>query len=175
LQTDEIIGSGKSYKYRKEWVLLEDMPESKTFKDKTYDENRRPRGLHSEVFLCSFARIGPYKIEISELEHAFGWKVFTSLFKYDEPIARIDSDGIWSYEESTHCLIRQKVPGEDNIGDLKVTWFVLNADFDDTKKEVQMSACGVAKDDRLERFEELTRTACENYTSKQNFIKAFAK
>ena len=175
MQNDEIIGSGKSYKYTKEWMLLEDMPDSNTFKDKSYDENKRPRGLRSEVFFCSYARIGPYKVEIAELEQVFGWKVFTQLFKYDDPVARVDPDGIWSYEESTSSFIRQKVPGQDSIGDLKVNWFVLNADFDDSKKEVEMSACGVARNDRLQRFEELTRTVCGDYVSKKNFIKAYTK
>lgn len=65
------------------------------------------------------------------------------------------------------------MPGKDSIGDLKVNYLVLNASFDTGKKEVEMSACGVAKGDRLFRFAELNRTVCENFTSKKNFIKLY--
>ena len=62
------------------------------------------------------------------------------------------------------------MPGKDTVGDLKVRFLVLNADFDTGKKEVEMSACGIAKGDRLQRFDEISRTVCEHYTSKKNFI-----
>ena len=45
------------------------------------------------------------------MERALGWKPFTELFRYEDPVARVDEDGIWSYEENNHALIRQKVPG----------------------------------------------------------------
>ncbi len=81
---------------------------------------------------------------MTHLEEALGWKKLEDLFKYEDPVARVDPDGIWSYDETNHSLIRQKVPGEDTVGDLRVSYEVLNADFDE-KKEVQMSACGIGR------------------------------
>ena len=81
-------------------------------------------------------RVGPYRIDFKDMIMAFGWKKLTDLFKYEDPVARVDPDGIWSFQESTGSLIRQKVPGEDTVGDLIVSFFVLDADFDDSKREV---------------------------------------
>lgn len=47
------------------------------------------------------------------------------------------------------------MPGEDTVGDLIVYFEVLAGDFD-SKREVQMSACGIGRGDCLEKFEELT-------------------
>ena len=106
-QNEEIVGSGKSYKYTKEWVSLKDsFIDSSNFHDKKFDVNERPVGLCSETFTCSSVRVGPYRIDLSDLTKAFGWKKFTELFKYEDPVARVDPDGIWSYEEKTFTLIR---------------------------------------------------------------------
>ena len=174
-QNGEIIGSGRSYSYKQEWVSMtdEDFVDSSGFHDKAYDQNKRA-DVKSRDFICSSARVGPYKVDAYELIRALGWKPYPDLFKYEDPVARVDPDGIWSFDEKSSSLIRQKVPGEDTIGDLKVSYEVLDADFDD-KREVQMSACGVGKGDKLVRFEELKAVVCEHYTSKKDFIKRFAR
>lgn len=135
-QNGEIVGAGKSFKYTQEWVSTEkaDVIDSSKFHDKSYDLNKIP-SVKSKTFECNLARVGPYSVHLRDLETALGWKQFTDLFKYEDPVARVDDDGIWSYEESTHSLIRQKVPGKDTVGDLKVTYWVLDADFD-SKREV---------------------------------------
>jgi len=108
------------------------------------------------------------------VESALGWKQFTELFKYDNPVAKVDSDGIWSYDEKKYALIRQKVPGEDTVGDLVVTYEVLDDDFD-SKREVMMSACGIGDGDTLKLFDELTTTVCEGYTGKKEFVRKYAR
>lgn len=108
-----------------------------------------------------------------DLERAFGWKKFTDLFKYEDPVARVDPDGIWSYDEDSCSLIRQIVPGKDTIGDIIVSYEVLDADFD-SKREVQMSACGIGKQEKLVRFSEMRTTLCEHFTGKKEFIKMHA-
>lgn len=101
------MGAGKSYKYSKEWVPLKDkFIDSGNFHDKKYDVNERPLNLCSETFTCSSVRVGPYRVDLSDLIKAFGWKKYTELFKYEDPVARVDPDGIWSYHEKTFTLIR---------------------------------------------------------------------
>ena len=106
------------------------------------------------------------------MEKALGWKRFTELFKYEDPVARVDPDGIWSYDDTNHALIRKKVPGEDTVGDLVVTYDVLDDDFD-AKKEVMMSACGIGNGDSLLPFDELSTSVCAGYTGKKDFVRKY--
>ena len=46
-----------------------------------------------------------------DMASAYGLKRYTDLFKYEDPVARVDKDGIWSYDTKQGALIRQKVPG----------------------------------------------------------------
>ena len=134
-QNGEIVGKGKNYKYSEEWVSSENgFIDSSDFHDKTYDLNQKP-SLKGRTFGCNQVRVGPYSAQLGDLALALNWKKFTELFKYEDPVARVDPDGIWSYQESSNSLIRQKVPGKDTVGDLIVEYLVLNADFD-SKKEV---------------------------------------
>ena len=81
------------------------MPDSSCFNDKAYDLNRKP-SLTSRIFSCNIAKVGPYKVNPVDLAIAIDWKQFTDIFKYEAPVARVDPEGIWSYEESTNRLIR---------------------------------------------------------------------
>ena len=65
-----------------------------------------PGDLSCELFTCQSVLVGPYRVAVDDMVSALGWKLFTDLFKYEDPVARVDPDGIWSYEESTHTLIR---------------------------------------------------------------------
>ena len=87
-------------------------------------------------------------------------------------MARIDPNGIWSYDENNHALTRQRVPGEDTIGDLIVSYEVLN-DLFDSKREVMMSACGIGNGDKLLHFDELSTTVCAGYTGKKDFVRKY--
>ena len=107
-QNGEIVGSGRSYKYSKEWISTEKagaVPDSSCFNDKAYNLNRTP-SLTSRIFSCNIAKVGPYKVNPVDLAIAIDWKQFTDMFKYEAPVARVDPEGIWSYEESTNRLIR---------------------------------------------------------------------
>ena len=60
------------------------------------------------------------------------------------------------------------------MGDLIVSYEVLDDDFDD-KREVMMSACGVGNGEKLEKFDELITTVCAGYTSKKDFVRTYLK
>ena len=54
---------------------------------------------------------------------------------------------------------------------------VLDGDFDTgSKREIQMSACGIGKEDHsLERLEGLTTTVCEGFVGKKDFVARFTE
>ena len=165
----ELVANGKAYKYNKCWVNMNntDFIDSSSFNDKTYNVNKRaPIGIESQVYTCSECKVGPFIVDVSDVEKALGWKKFTNLFQYEDPAPRIDDDGIWSYDEKQHVIIRQKVPGVNTIGDIVISYEVLDEDFD-SKREVMMSACGVAIKNKLQRFEQLSTTVCSGYTGKK--------
>ena len=171
----ELVGSGKSYRYKKVWIDSKEFIDSKNFNDKSYQVNiRPPEGIESETFYCSTVRVGPFRVNHADVEKAFNWKKFTEPFKYENPVARVDPDGIWSYDEHSCSLIRQKMPGQDTVGDLEVSYEVLDDDFD-TKREVMMSACGIGDGDTLQPFDELTTSVCEGYTGKKDFVKKYVR
>lgn len=58
--------------------------------------------MRSKIFQCASVRVGPYRVNLGDTGNAFGWKRFTEPFKYEDPVARVDPDGIWSYNENKH-------------------------------------------------------------------------
>ena len=81
-----------------------------------------------------------------------------------------DPDGTWIYDEVSHSLTRQKIPGTETVGDLDITWYIANAGFDDERK-VEMSACGYVKGGKLQQIPELDCNICLDFTSKKNFLR----
>ena len=183
--TDDIIEQKQCYEYEKKWVDTKNYIDSSTFNNKDYNLNIKPAMHESSCFFkCQRLSVGPYQVDVKSLEKALSNRfkqcpdenklstyvqlknIFESGFEDDY----VDPRGTWRYNGKKHYLHRRKVDGKDTVGDLQVTWLVLNAGFED-EKEVQMSACGYAQGGQLKKIPELDCMLSMDYTSKRQFIK----
>ena len=92
--------------------------------------------------------VGPYQVDVKSLEKALSnrfkqcpnenklstYVQLKNIFESDFEDDYVDPRGTWKYNDKKHYLHRRKVAGEDTVGDLQVTWFVLNAGFEDEKE-----------------------------------------
>ena len=62
------------------------------------------------------------------------------MFKHSEFQAPEDADGVWTFDERKQLIRRRKVPNEDSIGDLKVTYETI--DGFTAEKGMEVSAIG---------------------------------
>lgn len=129
--------------------------------------------VHSEVFQGgSQVRVGSYySVAINELEKGFGLTKLTDLDKHCRPSAEFSRHGIWQSDGVESRMIRQRNPGKDTIGDLRVSYRVLTGFDQIGKREVTASVCGIPNGNKITNWHRLTGSVCPgSVTSLQDFI-----
>ena len=72
-------------------------------------------------------RVGDfYSVNLHDLEKAFGTTQLTDMSKHAKISAAFDRNGIWEKDSHSNRLVRRKNPGRDTIGDIRVSYRVLN-------------------------------------------------
>ena len=67
-----------------------------------------------------------YSVNLHDLENAFGTTKLTEMAKHAKISAEFDRNGIWEKDSQNNRLVRRKNPGRDTIGDIRVSYRVLN-------------------------------------------------
>ena len=99
------------------------------------------------------------------------------MFQHSQFEAPEDPEGTWTFDESKQLIRRRKVPSQDSIGDLKVTYEVINGFSADGQLEV--SAAGRQYTDkrtgtvRLEKHPELETTLVRGKMAKFDLVKKY--
>ena len=71
-------------------------------------------------------RVGDYySVNLHDLEKAFGTTKL-DMAKNANISAEFDRNGIWEKDSQNNRLVRRKNPGRDTIGDIRVSYRVLN-------------------------------------------------
>ena len=84
--------------------------------------------MNSERFNSSNVRVGNfYSVDKHDLEMAFGTSVATREILHGSPaMAQFDRNGIWQIDSRNNCLVRQKNPGKDTVGDVRIKYRVID-------------------------------------------------
>ena len=86
---------------------------------------------------------------MNEVEKAFGLTKLNNMFKHAPLTSECDKNGIWSHDSRNGCLVRQRNPGKDTVGDLRVSYRVLREFEGIGSREVWASVCGIPTGNRM--------------------------
>ena len=96
--------------------------------------------LADTEFKCKGIKLGPYNIDKIHVNNISKRHQYTEMFAEKKFVPSYDSLGIWSYDEEAHLVRRQRVPGMDQIGDIRIGWVVTP-----TPEGIEMAVIGQQK------------------------------
>ena len=114
---------GTKCHYTPKWKDLKDMPDSRGFRDK--EKINLASSVECKDFHAHGLRIGLFSVDSDGIDYSYDKMKYTDLYKNQEFIPPHDIDGTWRYYPEKARLLRKKIPGHDNIGDLRVTFYCL--------------------------------------------------
>ena len=153
------------YHYKCEWVS--NFVDSRSFKDQKYNHNVRPN-VHSERIGGGQIRVGDYQVNQGDIESAFGLRKLTDLFKHGQCNVANDREGIWQHDSRNSCLVRQRNPGRDTVGDVKVSYRVINLG-------PRATVLGIPNGNRLDRWSSLSTSVMAGIVDKMTFLQQKTK
>lgn len=80
--------------------------------------------IPSAEFFADQARIGRYAVNVQQCKGFARPVKYTKLFEMGQFIPLNDPKGMWTFDQVNQILRRQRVPGKDHIGDLRVSFEV---------------------------------------------------
>ena len=157
--------SGTRCEYHCHWMPAKDYINSWNFKDKK-KVNIKP-DFKDQKFSAKQVFLGPLPFDIQDVE----WQLSLLQVKF-KPIFtdRIftppeDPRGIWSFDAEDQVIRREKVPGKDTPGDLRISYKVLQS-FE-RMFGVNMTAVGEFDGKRLEKLDKLLTIVTMNRSTKE--------
>ena len=124
----------------------------------------------------SCVRVGPYyTVDVHEIEKGFGLTKLTNLFKHGRISTEQDRNGIWQHDSGNSRLVRQRNPGKDTIGDIRVTYRVLNQFDGIGSREVTATVCGVPQGNRITNWGPLSGSVMAGKTDRETFLNKTTK
>ena len=97
---------------------------------------------------------GFYTVDLGELEKGFG--LVPMQVSPGSVSAEYDRNGIWSVDSRNNCLVRQKNPGKDTVGDVRIRYKVLDT-F--SGSGAFATVCGVPKGNMITRWNSVSGVA----------------
>ena len=164
---------GTKYSYKAEWSSQ--FVSSSGFKDPKYRQNIAP-DVHDETIHGGQVRVGNfYTVGLSDLERAFGRTQLRDLRQPGgAPSAEWDRNGVWAVDSRNGCLVRQRNPGKDTVGDIRIKYEVLQ-DFDRAHTGgVYVSVCGVPGGNSIHPWRILSCSVQKGVTSLQSIMNKYA-
>ena len=96
--------------------------------------------LADAEFKCKGVKLGPFNIDIKHANNIGMRHQYAEMFADEKFVPSYDSLGIWSYDEAAFLIRRQRVPGMDQIGDIRIGWVVTP-----NKEGIEMTVIGKQK------------------------------
>ena len=109
-------------------------------------------------------------MDLNDLKDAFGLRKLQDIFAHGQLSAEFDKSGIWAVDSKNHCIVRQRNPGKDTVGDVRVSYQVLNQFEMVRSGHVQASVCGVPQGNRIVRWPKLTSSVMSGTLTKDKFL-----
>ena len=127
------------YDYTLGWQTDHFYKPSTTFKNQAYNKNIDPN-LKSQDFgapKINLDNSDNVLINMNELKRDLIYPLTGILYQSSSISALVDSQGIWKYDQKEDFFVRQRNPGQDTIGDIRVRYFRINPE-----KGLDVTLCG---------------------------------
>ena len=126
--------------------------------------------MRDETIHGGQVRVGNfYTVRLGDLERAFGR---TQLRSLNAPSAAWDRNGVWAVDSRNGCLVRQRNPGKDTVGDIRIKYEVLQ-EFDRGSGSVYASVCGVPGGNAIHPWSALSCSVQKGATSLHSIMNAY--
>mmetsp|Transcript_11672 Transcript_11672/g.15839 ORF Transcript_11672/g.15839 Transcript_11672/m.15839 type:complete len:92 (+) Transcript_11672:1048-1323(+) len=86
------------------------------------------------------------------------------------PSAEFDRDGIWSVDSRNNCLVRQRNPGKDTVGDIRIRYRVLNQFEQAASGAISATVCGVPRGNQIQKWGSLNGVVIKGTESLASFL-----
>lgn len=155
------------YDYKLGWQSTVFYKSSKNFKNKAYDKNVDPDLKPVEFSAPTITLDNSDNIFVNARDIAS--QAFAPIkhmyIGSDKISALVDSKGIWMYDKNENCFVRQRNPGQDTIGDIRVTYLI-------APDKIRQSYCGIYshKDRTVVKHEDLKVSFVNEKISQEKFL-----
>ena len=133
--------------------------------------------VQAEIFTESNVRVGDfYSVDIHDLSSAFGTVVATKeLIEGTPAMAEFNRNGIWAIDRACNCLVRQRNPGKDTVGDVRIKYRVLNQFNNIGRSDVWATVCGIPNGERISKWDRLNNSIMAGKVPKASFVYKHSK
>lgn len=117
------VNKASKVDYQVAWRDADAFIDSSVFLDKSKDINV-PTDLKSTRYEHERIMLGPYQIESNLVSNVPTRVQYSDMFKNTPFVPKDDPHGVWSFDDKTNLVRRQRVPGRDQVGDIRIGWIV---------------------------------------------------
>lgn len=85
-------------------------------------------------------------------------------------MAEFSRNGIWSIDSKNNCLVRQRNPGKDTVGDVRIKYRVIEQFQNIGRSDIWATVCGIPNGERISQWDRVKNSIMAGKVPKARFV-----